>query len=96
MAPEGMGLSMTPEGAGPAVDVRRRSTRPLPEIPLPNDFATRFDALSPTKRRHQRLDRGGADGAGSSRTRAGTRRASTGWGTLAPISVDVLRAARRA
>jgi len=25
--------------------------RPLPEIPLPNDFATRYDATSPTRRR---------------------------------------------
>ena len=25
--------------------------RPLPEIPLPNDLATRYDSTSPTKRR---------------------------------------------
>ncbi|MBM4782599.1 MAG: hypothetical protein GQE15_33405, partial [Archangiaceae bacterium] len=50
MAPEGMGLSKTPEGAGPTVTFDPFH-RPLPEIPLPNDFATRFDALSPTKRR---------------------------------------------
>ncbi|GMU62242.1 MAG: hypothetical protein AMXMBFR34_40050 [Myxococcaceae bacterium] len=49
-SPEGSGLMKTSEGTGAEVrfDVYHR---PLPEIPLPNDFATRFDATSPTKRR---------------------------------------------
>lgn len=49
-SPEGSGLMKTAPGTGAEVkfDVFHR---PLPEIPLPNDFATRFDASSPTKKR---------------------------------------------
>ena len=49
-APEGSGLALTREGTGARVkfDVFHR---PLPEIPLPNDFASRFDATSFTKKR---------------------------------------------
>ena len=83
MAPEGMGLSKTPEGAGPAVTFDPFH-RPLPEIPLPNDFATRFDALSPTKRRINASMV--APTVWEQRTRAGLDELD-GWGTLAPISV---------
>jgi hypothetical protein len=49
-SPEGKGLMLTPTGSG--AEVRWDPFhRPLPEIPIPNDFATRFDANSPTKRR---------------------------------------------
>jgi hypothetical protein len=49
-APEGKGLMPTPLGSGAAVKFDAFA-KPLPEVPLPNDFATRFDATSPTKRR---------------------------------------------
>ena len=49
-------LSPTPEGLHPIApaDVTVKMDfehRPLPDIPLPNDIATRFDETSPTKRR---------------------------------------------
>ena len=49
-------LSPTPEGLHPieSADVTVKmdfAHRPLPEIPLPNDIATRYDETSPTKRR---------------------------------------------
>ncbi|PZR16140.1 MAG: hypothetical protein DI536_07570 [Archangium gephyra] len=49
-SPEGKGLKETGDGTGAKVtfDVH---ARPLPNIPLPNDFATRFDPNSPTKKR---------------------------------------------
>ncbi len=84
-APAPQGLHPAEEGPGPKVsfDVFHL---PLPEIPLPNDFATRFDALSPTKRRinasidvaptkWERSIRESLDGI-------------SGWGTLAPITVS--------
>ena len=45
-----VGLRRTPEGAGPRV-VFDFEARPLPEIPFPNDLATRPDPTSPTGRR---------------------------------------------
>ena len=77
-------LAMADEGNGPTVkfDVLHK---PFPEIPLPNDFATRYDATSPTK-----LRLNASIMAGSTRweqeTRAELDRIS-GWGTLAPITV---------
>ncbi len=49
-APTPEGLAPAEDGSGPKVvfDVYRL---PLPELPLPNDFATRFDGNSPTHRR---------------------------------------------
>lgn len=49
-SPEGTGLLLTPMGSGSKIkfDV---FARPLPEIPLPNDFATRFAADTVTRRR---------------------------------------------
>ena len=43
-------LALADDGDGPVVkfDVFHK---PFPEIPLPNDFATRYDETSPTKRR---------------------------------------------
>ncbi|MBL8909063.1 MAG: hypothetical protein JNM17_00030 [Archangium sp.] len=81
--PEGLGL--TPDGTGARVnfDVHHK---PLPEIPLPNNFATRFDSTSATNLRVNasieiaptKWERG---------TRAGLDQMS-GWGTLAPITVS--------
>ncbi|MCB9763719.1 MAG: hypothetical protein H6739_28375 [Alphaproteobacteria bacterium] len=45
VAPEG--LRLTPEGAGPVVRVDW-DAEPLPDIPYPNDLATRPDPTSPT------------------------------------------------
>ncbi|MBL8918397.1 MAG: hypothetical protein JNJ54_06020 [Myxococcaceae bacterium] len=84
LAPEGMGLSASPEGTGPRV-MFDPFHRPLPDIPLPNDFATRFDALSPTKRRLNASMV--APTEWEQRTRAGLDELD-GWGTLAPISVS--------
>ena len=49
-SPEGKGLALTPVGTGATVRFDAFH-KPLPEVPLPNDFATRFDPSSPTKRR---------------------------------------------
>ncbi len=81
-APEG--LAATPAGSGAQV---RFDTfhRPLPEIPLPNDFATRFDAGSPTRRRIN------ASVVAPAEWEQKTRKDLDdldGWGTLAPITVS--------
>jgi hypothetical protein len=91
------GLAPTPAGSGAMVkfDVYQR---PLPEIPLPNDFATRFDPGSPTGLRvNASLV---APTQWESSTRAGLDQLD-GWGTFAPLSVafteplDVLNIMRR-
>lgn len=83
-APLPEGLRAAEPGPGPAVvfDIFRK---PLPEIPLPNDFATRFDGHSPT---HLTINVAveSAPTAWERRTRAGINTVS-GWGTLAPITV---------
>ncbi len=78
-------LGPTPAGKGPSVrfDVFHQ---PFAEIPLPNDFATREDASSPTGRRLN-----ASVAVGTTRWERATRReldALSGWGTLAPISVS--------
>jgi hypothetical protein len=78
-------LAATPDGDGPEVrfDVFHK---PFPEIPLPNDFATRYDASSPTKRRLN-----ASIVAGPTKWEQATRRELdklSGWGTLAPITVS--------
>ena len=78
-------LGTTPAGSGPVVrfDVFHK---PLPEIPLPNDFATRYDKSSPT---HRRLNASilAAPTMWEQATRAELDKLS-GWGTLAPITVS--------
>ncbi len=83
-SPESSGLALTPEGTGAKVkfDVFHQ---PLPEIPLPNDFATRFDATSVTKRRLNASMVSPTQW--ESKTRAALD-ALDGWGTLAPISIS--------
>ncbi|GMU61888.1 MAG: hypothetical protein AMXMBFR34_36510 [Myxococcaceae bacterium] len=83
--PPPQGLRNAVDGAGPRVtfDVFHL---PLPEVPLPNDFATRFDAMSPTKRRIN-----AAIDVAPTRWERSIRRALddiSGWGTLAPITVS--------
>ncbi len=78
------GLALTPDGTGARVKFDT-AHKPLPEIPLPNDFATRFDATSPSKRRiNASLV---APTVWEQKTRANLD-ALDGWGTLAPISVS--------
>ncbi len=78
-------LKMAEFGPGPVVkfDVFHR---PLPDVPLPNDFASRFDALSPTKKRINASIEV-APTEWEKATRAGLDELS-GWGTLAPITVQ--------
>lgn len=78
------GLAQTPAGTGAQV---RFDTfhKPLPDIPLPNDFATRFDATSPTLRRIN------ASMVAPTVWEQKTRRDLddiSGWGTLAPVTVS--------
>jgi hypothetical protein len=78
-------LGTTPDGDGPVVrfDVFHK---PFPEIPLPNDFATRYDPASPTKRRLNASVLAGPT-KWEQATRAQLDKLS-GWGTLAPITVS--------
>ena len=48
--PPAEGLRLTPAGSGPTIRFDL-SAKPLPEIPIPNDLATRYDPDSPTGRR---------------------------------------------
>ncbi len=78
-------LAPAAAGKGPVVnfDVFHK---PFPEIPLPNDFATRFDATSPTLRRLN-VSILAAPTKWEKATRAQMDKLS-GWGTLAPITVS--------
>ncbi|MFT3835520.1 MAG: hypothetical protein QM723_00795 [Myxococcaceae bacterium] len=49
-SPEPSGLAVTPDGTGAMVKFDMYA-RPFPDVPLPNDIATRYDPGSPTKRR---------------------------------------------
>ncbi len=84
LSPTSNALKAAEPGNGPVVkfDVFHK---PFPEIPLPNDFATRFDPSSPT---HRRLN--ASIEAGPNEWEKATRAdldQLTGWGTLAPITV---------
>lgn len=86
-SPEGSGLMKTAPGSGAEVkfDVFHK---PLPDIPLPNDFATRFDATSPTKRRIN------ASMLAATKWEKATREVLDqldGWGTYQSISVGFTR-----
>lgn len=80
-APEG--LLPTPAGDGPKVafDLLHR---PLPEIPFPNDLATRLDEDSPTGRRVNASLVAPTTLEGAVRAEMN---ALDGWGTFAPITV---------
>lgn len=82
-SPEGHGLAPTEPGTGAKVkfDIYKK---PLPDVPLPNDFATRFDATSPTKRRVN------ASMVAATKWEQATREVIDqldGWGTYQSISV---------
>lgn len=82
-SPEGRGLAQTPFGLGAKVkfDIYHK---PLPEIPFPNDFATRFDSSSPTRRRINASLAAGTEWEKAARAQVD---ALDGWGTYAPITV---------
>lgn len=83
-SPEGKGLMETAAGSGAEVtfDV---FAKPLANIPMPNDFATRFDASSPTKRRVN-----ASIAAGATKWERATRATLDqldGWGTYQSVTV---------
>lgn len=82
-SPEGKVLGMTPFGVGARVkfDIAHK---PLPDIPFPNDFATRYDASSPTKRRINASLEAVTEWEKAARADVDSL---DGWGTYAPISV---------
>ena len=81
--PTFLGLAAT--GNGPVVRFDPFQ-KPFADIPLPNDFATRYDASSPTLRRLNASILAGP-AAWDQGTRAELDKLS-GWGTLAPITVS--------
>ncbi len=77
------GLARTPEGDGPRV-VFDFDHRPLPEIPFPNDIATRNDPSSPTGLRINASLVAPTQLEGTARRRID---AMSGWGVFQPIAV---------
>src|SRR5919198_3404273 len=82
-APEPVGLRRSDAGEGAQVRFDLFAT-PLPDIPLPNDIATRFDPSSPTRRR---LNASLIAPTAWEHTMRGQLDELDGWGTFAPISV---------
>jgi hypothetical protein len=83
-APAPVGLANTPNGDGPVI-LFDLETRPIPDIPFPNDLATRPDPTSPTGKRLN------ASLLAPTEIEASTRRLLgrlDGFGTYAPISVS--------
>jgi hypothetical protein len=85
-APEG--LRRTPPGNGPKV-VWNPSHRPLPEVPLPNDYGTFAD---PTSRTGRRINVSLVAPAHMEQHARRSFQELEGWGTSAPISVKFERA----
>ncbi len=82
-SPEGKGLMESGNGTGAEV-VFDVFAKPLPNIPLPNDFATRFDASAVTKKRIN------ASMMASTKWERSTRESLDqldGWGTYQSITV---------
>lgn len=77
------GLAPTPEGDGPRVEWDLRA-EPLPNLPLPNDIATRGDPTSPTGLRLNASVLAPTDFEVSLRRKLNE---STGWGTNQPITI---------
>ena len=77
------GLMATPVGTGPAI-VWDLDAKPLPEIPFPNDVATRMDTSSPTGRRVNVSEEAPTENERQLRRSANLL---DGFGTYAPISV---------
>ncbi len=78
-------LRAADQGNGPVVNFDLGHL-PFPEIPLPNDFATRYDPTSPTGRRLDvSVEAGTTDWERATRAQLNQL---TGWGTLAPVTVS--------
>lgn len=82
--PTPSGLRRTDEGSGAEVKFDLFA-KPLPEIPFPNDIATRFDPGSPTKRRINASMQAHTEWEKSTRYEIDQL---DGFGTYAPISVS--------
>lgn len=80
-APEG--LLLTPDGTGPLVMVDW-DAEPLPEIPYPNDLATRMDPTSPTGLRVNISTEAKTDDERSAREKLNEM---SGFGIFAPLTV---------
>jgi hypothetical protein len=83
-APGAEGLAPTPEGDGPRV-VFDFDHRPLPDIPFPNDIATRPDPTSSTGLRINASMIAPTELETTARTRFD---ALTGWGVFQPIALS--------
>ena len=81
--PRGEGIGETEAGDGPVVLWDIEAT-PLPEIPLPNDAATRLDPSSPTGRRINVSVEAPTENERKVRQRFNRL---DGFGTYAPITV---------
>jgi len=78
------GLRATPEGNGPMVVVDY-DAKPLPQLPFPNDLATRTDPTSPTGFRLNIATDARTHAETEAREKANTM---TGFGVYAPITVS--------
>jgi hypothetical protein len=78
------GLARTPDGEGPRV-VFDFEHRPLPDIPFPNDIATRPDPSSPTGKRINASMIAPTDIEATARRRIDEL---SGWGVYQPINVS--------
>jgi hypothetical protein len=83
-SPEATGLMLAPEGTGASI-VFDIEERPFPNVPLPNDFASRFDASSPTKKR---LNASKVASTAWERAIRDELARLDGWGTYAPMSLS--------
>jgi len=82
--PEAEGLKLSLKTAGPKV-VFDLDAKPLPEIPLPNDLATRYDPTSPTGRRINVTEEAPTEAERSLRRNVNTL---DGFGLYQPITVS--------
>ena len=81
VSPEG--LRLTPEGNGPLIVVDW-DAEPLPELPFPNNLATRPDPMSPTGRRLNISTEAVTEYESETRAKLNTL---TGFGIFSPITV---------
>lgn len=77
------GLRLTPEGDGPRIVVDW-DAEPLPELPFPNDLATRSDPMSPTGLRVNISELADTESEAEARRKFNEL---TGFGIYAPITV---------
>lgn len=84
VGPEGEGLLPTPDGTGPRV-IWDSKVKPLPDLPLPNNAATRLDPTSPTGRRINLSLQASTQAESLVRSKANTM---DGFGTFSPVWVS--------